>query len=60
MTIVIYFDEDKKTYQTIHPKTDSKNPKDNFDGNVRKLVDHITKSDAMHGVKNYHSFDIIN
>jgi len=59
MTIIIYFDEDKKNYHVIRPKTDSKNPRDNFDGNVRKLVEHLTHSDFEDDIKNYHHFEII-
>ena len=60
MTIVIYFNEAKTCYQVIRPKTSSKEPSENFDGNVLKLVEHITKSDFQHNVRNYHSFEIIN
>ena len=50
-TIVIYFTEDKKNFQVIKPS-----PK--FDGQVSKLVQHITKSGGYQ--KNYHSFEIFN
>jgi len=60
MTIIIYMDEDKKSYRVIHPKTDSKNPKDNFDGRVGLLVEHLTSSDLHEGIKNYHSYEVIN
>lgn len=59
MTIIIYFTEDKRNYQIIHPQTDHKDSKHNFDGNVRKLVEQITHSDYDEGFKNYHSFEII-
>ena len=56
MTIIIYFTEDKKNFQVIRPVTTGK---DKFDGNVRKLVEHITCSDHREGIINYHSFDIL-
>lgn len=59
MTIIIYFAEDKKHFQVIHPKTWGKEPRDNFDGNVRLLVEHLTHSDFSEGIRNYHSFEII-
>lgn len=57
MTIVIYYDEDKTNYHVIHPKTWSKEPSENFDGNIRKLVEHITKSDFERGIKNFYKFE---
>lgn len=59
MTIVIYFTEDKKNFQIVRPQTDSKDSKHNFDGNVRKLVEHITQSNSDEHIKNYHSFQIL-
>jgi hypothetical protein len=56
MTIIIYFTEDKKNYQIIHPKTDGPNK---FNGDVNSLVEHITKSDYSSGYKNYYRFEII-
>jgi len=58
MTIVIYLTEDKKNFHVIRPKTHSKNPRENFDGNVRKLVEHLTHSDYESNVRNYHSFEV--
>lgn len=57
MTIVIYYNEEKTHYQVIHPKTWSKEPSENFDGNVPKLVEHITKSDFQRNVKNYYKYE---
>ncbi len=57
MTIVIYYDEDKTNYHVVHPKTWSKEPNENFDGNIRKLVEHITKSDFERGIKNFYKFE---
>lgn len=53
-TIIIYFDETKKNKQIIHPSN-------KFDGQVGKLVEHITHSNlnSIGYVKNYHSFEII-
>lgn len=59
MTIIIYFTEDKKNYHVIHPKTWGKEPKDNFDGNVRRLVEHLTHSDFNGGIRNFHSYEVI-
>lgn len=59
MTIIIYLTEDKKNFHVIHPKTDSKDSRENFDGNIRRLVEHLTHSDYESGIKNYHSFEII-
>ena len=59
MTIIIYFDESKKNFQIIKPKTWAKEAKDNFDGNVRKLVEHVTCSDHKEGRMNYYKFDIL-
>jgi hypothetical protein len=59
MTVIIYFTEDKKNCQVIHPQTDNKDSKHNFDGNVGKLVEHLTHSDHSEGIKNYHSFEVI-
>ena len=59
MTIIIYFTEDKKNFQVIHPKTWGKEPRDNFDGNVRLLVEHLTHSDFSEGIRNYYSFEVI-
>ena len=60
MTIIIYLDETKKTYRVIRPKTWSNEPKENFDGNVAALVEHVTKSDRSCGIRNYHSYEVIN
>ena len=57
MTIVIYYNEDKTNYHVIHPKTWSKEPSENFDGNIRKLVEHITKNDFERGIKNFYKFE---
>ena len=57
--IVIYFTEDKKNFHIIRPQTDSRDSRSNFDGNVRKLVEHLTHSNHVDGIKNYHSFEII-
>jgi hypothetical protein len=51
MTIVIYFDESKKNFQIVRPTKD-------FDGNVRKLVEHITHSNHADGEQNYWKFEI--
>ena len=59
MKVVIYLTEDKKNYHVIRPKTDSKKQSENFDGNVRKLVEHLTGSDYEKGVKNYYKFEIL-
>ena len=59
MTIIIYYTEDKKSFHVIRPKTDSKNPRDNFDGNIRKLVEHLTHSDYENGIRNFRSFEVI-
>lgn len=59
MTIIIYLTEDKKNYQVIHPKTWGKEARDNFDGNVRALVEHITHSDSSNGIRNYYKFEVI-
>jgi|WetSurSiteA1Bulk_404760.scaffolds.fasta_scaffold341383_1 hypothetical protein len=58
MTVIIYFTENKKNYQIIHPQTDHKDSKHNFDGRVQLLVEHVTHSDRSEGIKNYHSFEI--
>jgi hypothetical protein len=55
MIITIYFDETKKSFQIIKPQTEGPNK---FEGNVMKLVEHITHSDYGEGIRNYHSFDI--
>lgn len=60
MTIVIYLNEDKTAYRVIHPKTWAENPKDNFDGNVGRLVEHITHSDFSNGVRNFYKYEVIN
>lgn len=60
MTIIIYLTEDKKSFQVIHPKTWSKEPRENFDGNVGRLVEHITKSDFDSGIRNFYKFEVIN
>ena len=60
MTIIIYFTEDKKNYQVIRPQTEGPN---RFNGNVKALVEHVTKSDLSSDerrIKNFHSFEIIN
>ena len=59
MTIVIYLTEDKKNFHVIRPKTDGRSSKDNFDGRVQLLVEHVTHSNRSEGIKNYHSFEII-
>ena len=59
MTIIIYLTEDKKNYHIIHPKTDSKNNKENFDGNVGRLVEHLTHSDYANNIRNYYKFEIL-
>ena len=58
MTIIIYYTQDKKNFQVIRPQMTGEN---HFRGDVRKLVEHITKSDYEHNpiIKNYHHFDII-
>jgi hypothetical protein len=56
MTIIIYFTEEKKSYQVIRPKTEGENK---FSGDVRKLVEHVTHSDYDGKIRNYHSFEII-
>lgn len=55
MIITIYFDESKKSFQIIKPQTEGPNI---FDGNVLKLVEHLTHSNTREGVRNYHSFVI--
>ena len=57
MTIIIYFTEDKKNFQVIKPQTEGENK---FRGDVRSLVEHVTFSTHSDGIKNYHSFEIIN
>lgn len=59
MTIIIYLTEDKKNFHIIRPKTSSKEPRENFDGNVSKLVEHITKSDYDSGVRNYYKYEVL-
>lgn len=54
--IIIYFTEDKKNYQIIRPKMDGEN---HFDGDVLKLVEHITHSNFRDGMRNYHSFEVL-
>lgn len=56
MTIIIYFTEDKKNYQVIHPQMEGENK---FNDNVRSLVEHITHSDYAQNFKNYYRFEII-
>lgn len=51
MTVVIYFDDSKKNFRIIRPGI-------TFDGNVRKLVEHLTHSDHSEGVQNYYKFEI--
>ena len=51
MTVVIYMDESKKNFRIIRPSSD-------FDGNVRKLVEHLTHSDHADGIQNYWRFEI--
>ena len=51
MTIVIYYTEDKKSFQIIKPSKE-------FDGNVRKLVEHVTRSNHADGEQNYWRFEI--
>ena len=51
MTIVIYLDESKKNFRIIRPGA-------NFDGNVRKLVEHLTHSNHADGIQNYYKFEI--
>lgn len=60
MTIIIYLTEDKKTYRVIRPKTWSNEPKENFDGNIPLLVEHLTGSDRSCGIRNYHNYEVIN
>jgi len=60
MTIIIYLTEDKKNYHVIRPKTDSKDSRENFDGRVSKLVEHVTHSDLDKHIKNYYKFEVIN
>lgn len=56
--VIIYFTEDKRCYQVICPfRQEGKDRDLLFDGNWRKLVDHVTRS---HGdVKNYWKFEVI-
>ena len=55
MIITIYFDDTKKSFQVIKPQTEGQNI---FDGNVMKLVEHITHSNNAEGIRNYHSFTV--
>ena len=54
--VIIYFTEDKKNYQIIKPKMDGDNK---FNGEVSKLVEHITHSNFSDGRRNYHSYVVI-
>lgn len=56
MTIIIYFTEDKKNFQVIRPQTEGTNK---FNGDVRKLVEHVTHSDFDQNFKNFYKFEII-
>jgi hypothetical protein len=51
MTIVIYLDETKKSFRIIKPGP-------TFDGNVRKLVEHLTHSNHSDGIQNYYRFEV--
>lgn len=51
MTIVIYLDESKKNFRIIRPGT-------TFDGNIRKLVEHLTFSNHSEGIQNYYRFEV--
>ena len=51
MTIVIYMDDSKRNFRIIHPGI-------TFDGNVRKLVEHVTHSNHAEGVQNYWRFEM--
>lgn len=57
MTIIIYYTEDKKNYHIIRPQMEGENK---FRGNVKDLVEQVTKSNLSDNVKKYHSFEIIN
>jgi hypothetical protein len=56
MTIIIYFTEDKKNFQIIHPQTEGPNK---FNGDIIGLVEHITHSDRHDGIKNYYKYDLL-
>jgi len=56
MTIIIYFTEDKKNYQIIHPQTEGENK---FNGDVLRLVEHITHSDMASNKRNYYKFEVL-
>jgi hypothetical protein len=56
MTVIIYFTEDKKNFQVIRPQTEGEN---RFNGDIRRLVEHVIHSDFTENYKNYHHFEII-
>lgn len=56
MTIIIYYTADKSSYQVMHPQIEGAN---RFRGDVRKLVEHVSRSNFDEGIRNYHSFEII-
>jgi hypothetical protein len=55
--VIIYYTEDKKSYQIVTPFKQEGRKEEVFDGNWRALVWHITKS---HGdVQNYWKYEVI-
>ena len=56
--VIIYYDEFGKCKQIITPfKQVGKNREDLFDGNWKKLVDHVTKS--TNEQKTYWKYEVI-
>ena len=55
--VVIYYDAEGRCKQVITPFKQDPKDKDCFDGNWRRLVEHVTGSSNDH--KGYYKFEVV-